>query len=103
MLLAGDAGGFTDSNNGEGIVYALLSGDIAAQTIIAHDDPETEKTNIAAGLEVSAWYEKEIENSGLMKLMDRKKLIQTFSSSDACESYVRAQAQHCEIRNPVGH
>src|SRR6185369_7169916 len=34
VLLAGDAAGFADALTGEGIYYAMLSGQLAAETII---------------------------------------------------------------------
>ncbi|HZS47778.1 MAG TPA: geranylgeranyl reductase family protein [Blastocatellia bacterium] len=36
VLLAGDAAGFADALTGEGIYYAILSGQLAAETIIEH-------------------------------------------------------------------
>jgi geranylgeranyl reductase family protein len=56
VLVAGDAGGFVNAYTGEGIYYAMVTGELAARAILddaALDDPRRGTT--AAGAYVRAW------------------------------------------------
>ncbi len=56
VLVAGDAAGFVNAYTGEGIFYAMVTGELAARSILddaALDDPRRGTT--AAGRYVSAW------------------------------------------------
>lgn len=56
VLVAGDAGGFVNAYTGEGIFYAMVTGELAARAILSDasmDDPRRGTT--AAGAYVRAW------------------------------------------------
>lgn len=49
ILLVGDAAGFVDAFLGEGIAYAIASGNMAAETVIdAHQNDDFSKTSLAS-------------------------------------------------------
>ena len=49
ILLVGDAAGFVDAFMGEGIAYAIASGNMAAETVIdAHQNDDFSKTSLAS-------------------------------------------------------
>ena len=57
MLVAGDAGGFVNAYTGEGIYYAMVSGELAARAILddaAFDDPRR-GTTAGARVRQGAW------------------------------------------------
>ena len=97
IVLAGDAGGFINTNNGEGITYALKSGRLAAEAMITilnsqRNDSKSEGKNGAFEEQLPAMYLHLIEAAGLLELRERKKLTQHFTTLKTCEGYVRTRA-----------
>jgi flavin-dependent dehydrogenase len=61
VLLAGDAGGFVNAFTAEGIYYAMVSGDLAARTVIACGASINKLKKLAASYRRACDYEIGIE------------------------------------------
>ncbi|MCK4265805.1 MAG: NAD(P)/FAD-dependent oxidoreductase [Thermoplasmata archaeon] len=80
-LLAGDAGGFVYPGTGEGIYYAMRSGQLAAEAVIValeSGDDSPVRT-----------YESSLEEKGLLSLRDVDFMEKNLSSAERAEAYVR--------------
>ena len=82
ILLAGDAGGFVYPGTGEGIYYAMGSGEIAAE--VAHRHMASQ-----GNLVLEDEYNRELEAAGLLALRDIDFIEDNLSSSENAEKYVK--------------
>ena len=82
MLLTGDAGGFVYPGTGEGIYYAMRSGQIAAE--IAHEHMMS-----GGKLDLSAAYNDKLEAAGLLGLRDVDFIEKNLASPEKAEGYVK--------------
>jgi geranylgeranyl reductase family protein len=103
VLLAGDAGGFVNAFTAEGIYYAMVSGDLAARTIIECDDRRragpfrpAEKSDLATA------YRRACEREILPELRDSV-LIQRylFSNPRRIKRVIRSAPRHDAITNLI--
>ena len=103
VLLAGDAGGFVNAFTAEGIYYAMVSGDLAARTIIECDDRRragpfrpAEKSDLATA------YRRACEREILPELRDSV-LIQRylFSNPRRIKRMIRSAPRHDAITNLI--
>jgi flavin-dependent dehydrogenase len=83
-VLVGDAGGFVYPGTGEGIYYAIKSGQIAAQVVDqAIDDKDFD------GEFLEKTYLDELEKNGLLGLRDVDFVERYLANSASAEKYVR--------------
>ncbi len=82
MFLAGDAGGFVYPGTGEGIYYAMRSGEIAAEVAYEHMKKDGEM-----GLE--AEYNERLEAAGLLGLREVDFIEKNLASPEKAEGYVK--------------
>jgi geranylgeranyl reductase family protein len=103
VLLAGDAGGFVNAFTAEGIYYAMVSGDLAARTIIECDERRragpfrpAEKSDLATA------YRRACEREILPELRDSV-LIQRylFSNPRRIKRMIRSAPRHDAITNLI--
>ncbi|MCK5038068.1 MAG: NAD(P)/FAD-dependent oxidoreductase, partial [Thermoplasmata archaeon] len=80
ILLTGDAGGFVYPGTGEGIYYAMRSGQIAAE--VAHEHMISE-----GNLEIA--YNERLEAAGLLGLRDAGFIEKNLASPEKAEEYVK--------------
>ena len=81
ILLTGDAGGFVYPGTGEGIYYAMKSGQIAAE--LAYECLEN------PGLDLDDEYNKRLEAAGLLSLRDADFIEKNLASPENAERYVK--------------
>ena len=79
-LLAGDAGGFVYPGTGEGIFYAMRSGRLAAEAVIAALESDVDSP--------VRTYERALEEKGLLSLRDVDFMEKNLSSAERAEAYV---------------
>ncbi|MCK5396632.1 MAG: geranylgeranyl reductase family protein [Thermoplasmata archaeon] len=80
ILLTGDAGGFVYPGTGEGIYYAMKSGQIAAE--LAYE-------NLANQTNLDDEYNKRLEAAGLLSLRDADFIEKNLASPEHAEKYVK--------------
>jgi geranylgeranyl reductase family protein len=98
VLVAGDAAGFVNAYTGEGIYYAMVSGELAARAILddaAFDDPRRGTT--AAGRYVHAW-RREIGGELRDSLLIQKYL---FSGSARIDGVVAGASVHRDVGDAI--
>ena len=93
-VLVGDAGGFVYPGTGEGIFYAIKTGQIAARII---DQAITDQEFNADFLEKN--YSDELEKNGVLGLRDVDFVERFLASSENAEKYVR-QLRHMTRSSP---
>ena len=80
ILLTGDAGGFVYPGTGEGIYYAMKSGQIAAE--LAYE-------NLANQTNLDDEYNKRLEAAGLLSLRDAEFIEKNLASPEHAEKYIK--------------
>ena len=98
VLVAGDAAGFVNAYTGEGIFYAMVTGELAARSILddaAFDDPRRGTT--AAGRYESAW-RREIGGELRDSLLIQKYL---FRDASRIDGVVAGAAIHGEVGDAI--
>jgi flavin-dependent dehydrogenase len=105
VLLAGDAGGFVNAFTAEGIYYAMVSGDLAARTIIEGDERDSNQGSGSFELEKSdlaAAYRLACDDEIGAELRDSV-LIQRFlfSNPRRISRMIRATPRHEAITNLI--
>jgi flavin-dependent dehydrogenase len=105
VLLAGDAGGFVNAFTAEGIYYAMVSGDLAARTIIEGDERDSHQGSGSFELEKSdlaTAYRLACDDEIGAELRDSV-LIQRFlfSNPRRISRMIRATPRHEAITNLI--
>jgi geranylgeranyl reductase len=78
VLLVGDAGGFVRSDTGEGIYYAMHSGEAAAEAV----------AEALGGARLSEAFREGLEERGLLQLYGASELHEALRSVEAAEEFV---------------
>ena len=83
VLFVGDAGGFVRSDTGEGVYYAMHSGEAAAEAV----------AEALSGAELEKAYEERLGERGLLQLYEASELHVALRSVKAAEDFVERVAR----------
>jgi len=84
VLLIGDAGGFVRSDTGEGVYYAMHSGEAAAEAVAEA---------LSSGGRLSEAFEERLRDHGLLQLYEASELHEALRSVEAAEEFVERVAR----------
>ncbi|MCX8205315.1 MAG: geranylgeranyl reductase family protein [Candidatus Nezhaarchaeota archaeon] len=91
VVFAGDAGGFVRSDTGEGVYYAMHSGEAAAEAV----------AEALEGAELKEAFQGRLEERGLLQLYEATELHEALRSPEEAEAFVARVARASRAFTPA--